>query len=143
MVRGKLILGQNRKAFQASQIRKIIRRSTILVSLWPMLLAAAPVAMDAESKFAHVLPAHPISVSRLVIRLLPGLQPAAGEVLDEAVRARLHAARGPPPGAALGPPGRRGGSGSRRSALPAPTSGSRNGRSCSSPASRWQSERIG
>ncbi|MEO8976886.1 MAG: S8 family serine peptidase [Casimicrobiaceae bacterium] len=71
-----------------------------------MLLAAAPVAMDAESKFAHVLPAHPISVSRLVIRLLPGLQPAAGEVLDEAVRARLEAAAGHPLG--VGTPTRSG-----------------------------------
>ncbi len=77
---------------------KQIRRLALLVSWWPMLLAAAPVAMDADGQLAHAAPAHQLSVSRLVVRLVPALQPAAGEVLDDALRARLAAAVGHPLG---------------------------------------------
>ncbi|MEO8752760.1 MAG: S8 family serine peptidase [Casimicrobiaceae bacterium] len=99
-------MSQGRQALRASQVRGLVRRSSLLVVFWPLLLAAAPVAMDATGQLARAAPASHFSVSRLIVRFLPGVQPGEGEVIDETLRARLEVAAGRPLG--VGAPTRTG-----------------------------------
>ncbi len=87
---------RSRNVVRAGQIRGVIHRLVLLASLWPMLLTAEPVAMDARSPMAQAAAARPATVSRIVIGLVPAVQPLAGEAIDAALRDRLQAAVGQP-----------------------------------------------
>ena len=80
----------------AGRLRGVVRRWSMLLIVWPVTLAAAPVAMDAAGPHAKIATADQVSVSRLIIRFRPGLHPADGEVIGDALRIRLEAAVGRP-----------------------------------------------
>lgn len=61
-------------------------------SLASSVAIAAPAAMDARGQLADLAPADRIAVSRIVVRLQPGMHPADGAPIDDALRARLERA---------------------------------------------------
>lgn len=75
-------------------VRCFLLRCSTLLLLWPLTLAALPVAMDATGQLAAVAPAEQVTVSRLIIRFQPGLHPATGAAIDDAILARLELAAG-------------------------------------------------
>lgn len=76
---------------RAGRLGGRILRCAVLVLLWPALLAAAPTAMDSRKPLARAAAEQPVSVSRIVVGLVAALQPAPGQVIDDALRERLEA----------------------------------------------------
>lgn len=74
----------------------MIQGLAIVATLWPLLVTAAPIAMDAGSPLARAAASRPATVTRIVIGLAPAAQPAEGETIPDALRDRLQAAVGQP-----------------------------------------------